>query len=76
MPQTKFTQVKIELLTAFNELITLAIYKERRMIKVFDLKYLKFLQSMSKFFISYCEVRAVPYELAAVFIKLEDNASQ
>lgn len=48
------------------------------MIKVFDLKYLNFLQSMSKFLFSHCEVRGAPHELAAVFIciKLEDNASQ
>lgn len=55
----------------------LGLCKERRIIKVFDLQYLHFLQSMSKSLFSYCEVRGIPYELATVFfyIKLEDAAS-
>lgn len=73
-----YSWVKTELkLTAFKELITLSLCKERSIRKVFDLKYLYCLQSMSKCLCSYYEVWGVPRELAAMFIwiKLEDAGS-
>ena len=63
--------------TAFNEIITLSLSKDRSTRKVFDLKYLYRLQSMSKCLCSYYDVCGVPHELAAMFIwiKLEYAAS-